>query len=925
MTGVVAAFSNDIESWFRYWGKAMPDEEGGERFHLLAFHSLDVAACAQRLLALPHFSLCALARDLGWSLDQTHSVFVYFMALHDQGKFARAFQGLAPALSPLLVEPDVDTRYGQRHDTLGWWLWRTLAKARSLPELLPEAGHDFWGMWMRVSAGHHGLPPAEKDGGGVQPAGVIGYFNADDVETARQFMHEVGELLLKGLRLPSPTRQQLKILRKHSWRLAGLAVLADWLGSNQAFFPYRSTPLALSQYWAMALERADKSLSMAGLRWSKPRHWQHAVQIFDYLTEPTPLQHYAASVELEKGPQLFLLEDVTGAGKTEAALILTQRLMQQGYAHGLYFALPSMATANQMYERVGPVYSKLYEEGARPSLVLSHGARQLVDGFRRSVLQAGDQHGDMPYQPGEGSASIQCNAWLADNRKKALLAEVGVGTIDQALLAILPVRHQSLRMIGLSGKVMIVDEVHAYDPYMMNLLEVLLISHARLGGSAILLSATLPSETRERLLNVYRLGLGATDELRFPDQRYPLATQIGTAEHVPARHVHACQTRPQLKRKVSVELVHDELTVLSLIETAVAQGKCVAWIRNTVNDARQSWKTLAGRISPDRLLLFHSRYVMADRLDIEGEVLSRFGKKSSSGQRAGWVLVGTQVLEQSLDFDVDVMITDLAPIDLIIQRAGRLQRHARQINGDLSDDGVEHRQNPVLYVLSPAPEFEVTEDWYKAMFPTAAKVYPDAGRLWLCAQALQQIGTIISPGEVGEAGSVRSLVEAVYGADSDEMPSALQQSHLDQWGESKAKESQANFNALKLDKGYSEESSARWYEDERVPTRLGDESLTVYLAVWDGATLQALKSSEEHPWEASSVRIPSGHAHALSFEWSRRFGDVIEKLRARWPVLKEPAFVLPLANANNRLMAEVVDAAGRTRTLWYSQSEGLCW
>ena len=346
MTEVQASCGLDVKPWFRYWGKAMPSEGAGERFHLLAFHSLDVAACAQRLLALPHFSLHALAEDLEWSLDQTHAVFVYFMALHDQGKFARAFQGLVPALSPSLVEPDADTRYGQRHDTLGWWLWRTLAKRRLLPAHLPEAGHDFWAIWMRAAAGHHGKPPAEQDGGGVLPAGVTGYFNEEDVETARQFMQDAGELLLKTMELPPPTRQHVRILRKHAWRLAGLAVLADWLGSNQAFFPYRSTPMILAQYWGMALEQADKALTTAGLRWSKPRYWQQAVQIFDHLKDPTPLQRYAATVELEKGAQLFLLEDVTGAGKTEAALILTQRLMQEGQAHGLYFALPSMATAS---------------------------------------------------------------------------------------------------------------------------------------------------------------------------------------------------------------------------------------------------------------------------------------------------------------------------------------------------------------------------------------------------------------------------------------------------------------------------------------------------------------------------------------------------------------------------------------------------
>ncbi|WP_238947405.1 hypothetical protein [Vandammella animalimorsus] len=167
---------------------------------------------------------------------------------------------------------------------------------------------------------------------------------------------------------------------------------------------------------------------------------------------------------------MFVLEDVTGAGKTEAALMLTQRLMQAGRADGLYFALPSMATANQMYQRVGQVYRRLYTDEAAPSLVLAHGARQLLADFRDSVLQPREQAEDGRYAPDERSASLQCNAWLADHRKKALLAEVGVGTLDQALLAVLPARHQSLRLLGLCGKVLLIDEVHAYAPYMMALL-----------------------------------------------------------------------------------------------------------------------------------------------------------------------------------------------------------------------------------------------------------------------------------------------------------------------------------------------------------------------------------------------------------------------------------------------------------------------
>ena len=217
---------------------------------------------------------------------------------------------------------------------------------------------------------------------------------------------------------------------------------------------------------------------------------------------------------LNSKPQLFILEDVTGAGKTEAALVLTHRLLSAGLADGLYVALPTMATANAMYQRLGEVYRRFYENSALPSLILAHGARDLSDAFRKSVMLSENEAADLNYEDGhkeqdqELSATAYCNAWLADNRKTALLAVVCVFTLYQALLAVLPARHQSLRLLGLGRKVLLVDEVHAYDSYMQRLLDALLEMHARQGGSVILLSATLPQTMREKLVAAFHRGIG---------------------------------------------------------------------------------------------------------------------------------------------------------------------------------------------------------------------------------------------------------------------------------------------------------------------------------------------------------------------------------------------------------------------------------
>ncbi|WP_028241747.1 CRISPR-associated helicase/endonuclease Cas3 [Stutzerimonas azotifigens] len=906
--------------YFAYWGKASPESDSSARYHLLAFHSLDVAACGQALLALPQFSLRPLAQALDWPLPVVERLFVFFLALHDLGKFARAFQGLVPDLSPDLVRNDAGKVYGRRHDTLGWVLWQEKLAETFPDERLPLPEDEFWGIWIRTAVGHHGKPPEEDQDGGLFALRAAEFFVREDFRAAREFVESLASWLLpEGV--PEPGRRQIEVLRRHAWKLAGLAVLADWLGSNQAFFAYATQPRDMQDYWRdTALPQARQALQAAGLLAQPIRHWASPVQLFDYLQPPTPLQRYAAEVELEPGPQLFLLEDVTGAGKTEAALILAQRLMQQGVAHGLYFALPSMATANQMYQRVGQVYRRLYQEQAEPSLILAHGARQLMEGFRQSIVQASEQPSDRSYQHGDVSASAQCNAWLADNRKKALLAEVGVGTLDQALLAVLPARHQSLRLLGLAGKVLLVDEVHAYDSYMLTLLKKLLTAHARQGGSVILLSATLPARMREELLEAYRFGLSVVrDELPM-DRRYPLATQVG--QHVAS---HECATREQLVRQVQVSFLHEEEAALTLVVEQARAGHCVCWIRNTVEDARRAFGELAKVLPAEQLLLFHSRFAMGDRLDIEEAALRRFGKRSTADMRRGQVLVATQVVEQSLDLDFDAMVSDLAPIDLLIQRAGRLQRHVRQADGSPAADGVERRPAPVLHVLCPPVDDEPAADWYAALFPKACYVYPNIGQLWLGARALLRAGCIHSPGKAGQPGAVRELVEAVYGNEAESVPESLQGATREQMGKDLAEQSQASFNSLNLDKGYCIDSSGRWYEDARVPTRLGDESLTLYLVREQGGELRPLLDGVANAWEQSAVRIDARKAEALAPAWLQRFDSALQALRSRYRLLEEPAFILPLQQAGEVLLGKVLDKNGKELEMRYDPVQGLRW
>ncbi|WP_328516355.1 CRISPR-associated helicase Cas3' [Ralstonia pseudosolanacearum] len=901
--------------YFAYWGKARMQEGASQRYHLLAFHALDVAACGVELLRLPRFSLASLAAELGWPLPVVNKIFAWFLALHDLGKFARAFQNLAPGLSPDLVSHVPAKRYSQRHDTLGWLLWQE--RAECLGASLPDPADGFWAAWVQTAVGHHGMPPQEVTGGGLLPLQLNAFYLSEDVEAAIAFASAVAPFLLPD-DLPVPGRAQRQTLLRHAWRLAGLAVLADWLGSNQAHFHYCAQPQDLSAYWReVAQPAAAQAVRMAGLSDQTVGPWRGPQALFPYLVSPTPLQQYAATVPLAPGPQLFLLEDVTGAGKTEAAMILSHRLMAADRAHGIYFALPSMATANQIYQRTAAMYRRLYQAGTTPSLVLSHGARQLVDDFRHSVLEHQALDDDFGYSREESSASAQCSAWLADNRKKALLADVGVGTLDQALLAVLPARHQVLRLLGLSGKVLLVDEVHAYDPYMRVLLCRLLTAHARQGGSALLLSATLPAAMRAELIAAFQAGRGHECVEPAVDMRYPLAT------HVHAEvSTHACATRPQLVRKVTVVPLHAEQAVVERVVNEARAGRCVCWIRNTVDDARHAFTMLQAYLPETSLALFHSRFAMGDRLAIEAAALDRFGKASTAAQRHGQVLIATQVVEQSLDLDFDVMISDLAPIDLLIQRAGRLQRHARHGDGEPAMDGCERRPAPILYLLCPENTDTPGSDWYAALFPKARHVYPDAGQLWLTQRALLSAGQIVSPGELEQDGAVRSLVEAVYGSEADPIPDALQHATQEQMGKDMAAASQAHFNALNLERGYCADSSRHWREDTQTPTRLGDETCEIYLAREEGDGLVPFVAASDFPWEHAAVRVHAGVVEALSERWLARFGPAVDALRRHHRLLADPALVLPLVQEGGQWVG-YCERNGKPQRIEYDDVLGL--
>ncbi|MBV7264273.1 CRISPR-associated helicase Cas3' [Photobacterium sp. WH24] len=824
-----------MPTYFQYWGKAKRDpKQPGADYHLLPYHCLDVAAVGY-LLMDPNKPLTRdLADFLEITPEQLCAIWTFCLALHDLGKFAAAFQQLSPAGYKAMRNSKRVKCYDSkafRHDRMGYYVWLQ-CESTVLPKLLQsrklsldeeEYFADSLLVLMDCVLGHHGLPISQKS-----PDSTEAFTENHNIDDAANFSSDLTELFRTtwpvDKMLSEEWRRRLKLV---SWQFAGLAVLADWIGSDQNFFKYCDEPVPLSNYWSEALSHAQKALANTDLNQQPQiRPFLSVQEHFGF--DPTPLQAWAETVPICQSPQLFILEDVTGAGKTEAALTLTHRLMQSGVADGFYFGLPTMATSNAMFDRVADHYLQMLalEDGQQPSIVLAHGAREMNERFRDAVLVSGPADAD--YDRRDHTATAQCNQWLADSRKKALLAPVGVGTIDQVLLAVLPRRHQSLRLLGLNRKILIFDEVHAADEYMFELLESLLALHFHQGGSVILLTATLSQKQRQRLSNAWLKAAELPSRpLRSTD--FPLATYITADPEAPVAE-QALASRASVSREVTVVHRTSFGDCLQTLFRAVEAGQCVVWVRNTVNDALEAFEAVRSRMAnPDDCLLFHSRFVLADRKVKEDLVLATFGKKANAADRRGKVLIATQVFQESLDADADVMISDLCPIDDLIQRTGRLHRHTRNASGEYQQDCQDARQPPVLYLHAPDWDDTPEADWLSRGFQQTQFVYRSPGRLWLGLRKLRQLGAIRMPTDA------RELIESVYSdASLAQIPPSMQFMEDEHYAKARGVREKAKSVLIDWQQyGYCLESADNWINESRVEisTRYSDRETVEVLLV----------------------------------------------------------------------------------------------
>ncbi|MBD3243921.1 MAG: CRISPR-associated helicase Cas3', partial [Chitinivibrionales bacterium] len=582
------------DSYYGYWGKAVEREDGTQACHLLAYHCLDVAAVTQQLLKTLPVLRGTIRSVSGLGDDVLSPLLVTFAALHDVGKFAAAFQQRVPALAERLQPGSSTMVEGHHHTELGFALWhahlaQTFSRA-TLPDdcLASRQTRDTLNLLASLAVCHHGKPSRPER------FAINTRFAPRDIAAAECFCETVAQMMLPR-RLDSgeiDKSERHAAAKRASWLIAGVIVLADWIASGIEPERMCEQRLDLAAYWAQrARPFAKDAVTRAGLAPVPSSTEGSTRELFPSIQEPTPLQKLCEQIAVDSKQALYIVEDLTGAGKTEAALTLAKRKLLAGENTGIFVALPTMATADAMYNRVSSFFGHLFVDSTKASLVLAHSARDYSDRFRASVVRsdARGQDGATGTRDGdEGSA--QCEAWLADNRKKALLAHVGVGTIDQLVLGALPVRHQVLRLLGLVGKVLIVDEIHSYDQYMNGLLEALLRFHFAFGGSAILLSATLPQRLRQRFVGLFGDCVGPVEG--SPESRhYPLLTGCALGK----LRMHELESRKLLERHVDTELVDTVEGVLQRIAEWHAQGRCCCWIRNTVADAIEAYNELTKR------------------------------------------------------------------------------------------------------------------------------------------------------------------------------------------------------------------------------------------------------------------------------------------------------------------------------------------
>lgn len=637
---------------------AKTDPQNANLWLPLWIHSRDTAEIMRRLAMnwLSNGARGALGLEEA-ALSKT----AYFLgAVHDMGKATVLFQS---TITQRL--PEARERLAQHCSIPSVFAYpRATPHARASEAILLKLSCPK-GLASVVGA-HHGKPQENRADEYIDENIEVyknNYYEKDEKGLWLSLWQEMLDQCLKGAgfasieELPALTVPQELLL-------TGMLIMADWIASNTRFFPLLSAEdLGSEALYPKRVEDGWKKIKL-------PDPWEPSfyspIDKDSFRTRfgfsPNEVQQdvldVAASME---APGLLIVEAQMGVGKTEAALAAAETFVRKWGAGGLFFGLPTQATANGIFGRL-TAWAQSQSEDTAHSIRLAHGMAELNEEYRELFPGRAFTEEDAPEE------GVYVHPWFQGG-KQALLADFVIGTVDQLLMIALRRKHLMLRHLGLAGKVVVIDEVHAYDAYMNTYLDRALSWLGCYRVPVILLSATLPAQRRGELVAAY-LGVKTVEQTLLSNRGYPLLTW--TAEDTVQQRVAAL---PDEQRQVKIQTASED-TLPGLLEETMAEGGCAGIIVNTVKKAQAIAAQLRESMKGCQVILFHAQFLMPDRAEKERLLLERLGKSSTPAQRDKLIVVGTQVLEQSLDIDFDFLVTELCPMDLLLQRIGREHRHA---------------------------------------------------------------------------------------------------------------------------------------------------------------------------------------------------------------------------------------------------------
>ncbi len=649
------------------WGKH--DPRSGLT-HRLEHHCADVAACFEALLEEPLMRRRFSDAAGGCGLNDVALVRLTVLAfLHDFGKISTGFQFKLG-----------DRRRGvpphQGHLKPFFWgcQRREVVAGVGLDQLLAwGAGVD---QLLRAGLAHHGRPIAGHSIEGKGPDEIWQPLEGYDPIRAGRALFRLARAWFRKAFGPGP---ELPTNPAFAHLFAGVVAIADQIGSNEELF--RPDPDLDPKYIDRARCRAAEAVRRLGFARSGwvPQSRQPDFDVLFAGLSPRPLQTAVAEASIES--PLMILESETGSGKTEAAIWRFARLWKAGLVDGLYFALPTRAAALQLHRRVHAALKRFLPAGALLETVLA------IPGYRQAGEATGWAVGWNVQWDDDPEEAERLARWSAETARKFLCAAAAVGTVDQALLSGLQVKWAHFRGAALARSLLVVDEVHASDAYMTGVLREVLRGHLEVGGHALLMSATLGSVARDRLTagGPMLRQRGRTARAEAMSVAYPVlavSDREGSTRFVPFDAVG-------YEKKVSMateSVMRDPAAIADLAIRDARMGARVLVIRNTVLTATAVFDEVCGQGAEELLLpaaggpaVHHSRFAAEDRRLLDAAVERVLGKVGDGGGR---IVIGTQTLEQSLDIDADLLITDLCPVDVLLQRIGRLHRHADRTRPD---------------------------------------------------------------------------------------------------------------------------------------------------------------------------------------------------------------------------------------------------